>query len=72
MTYYIRSKSGEAKAKVSNDIANKLMRETQGHFREAHYQSGKKTVFEFQGDYTYGIASFTVLIWQGDCLVPAD
>ena len=72
MTYYIRSKSGEAKAKVSNDIASKLMRETKGQFREAHYQSGKKTVFEFQGDYTYGATQITVMIWQGDSLVPAD
>lgn len=72
MTYYIRSKSSEAKAKVSNDIANKLMRETKGQFREVHYQSGKKTVFEFQGDYVYGTAAVTIMIWQGDSLVPAD
>lgn len=70
--YYIRSKGGEAKAKVSNDIANKLMRETRGRFREAQYQSGRKTVFEFDADYTYGAVQVTVMIWKGDCLVPAD
>lgn len=72
MPYYVRNKAGEAKAKISNDLANMMMRETTGHFREANYQGGKKTVFEFNRDFTYGTDTLKIMLWAGDTLVPIE
>lgn len=72
MSYYIRNKAGEAKAKISNDIANRIMNGSNGVFREAAFQSGKKTVFEIKGDFTYGTDSLKIMLWSGDTLVPAE
>jgi hypothetical protein len=72
MTYYLRTKSGEAKAKIDNDLALKLINDARGHFREAHYAKGKKTVFEFDGDFTYGTQGFKLMLWTGDVLEPVE
>ena len=70
--YYLRDKTGYAKAKLSNDLANKIMREARGQFREVNYTDGRKVVFEIQGDFTYGTDEIKILIWEGDRLVPVD
>ena len=68
--YMIRDRNGEAKAKISNDIANKVMRDTRGQFREMNFKSGKKTVFVFTEDVVYGTEYAMVMIWKGDRLIP--
>jgi len=70
MSYYIRTKSGEAKAKVSNATANLIIENVRGHFREAKYREGSKTVFELEGDFTYGNELYKIMLWTGDVLEP--
>ena len=72
MSYYLHSKTGVVKAELRNDIANRLMRECRGFFREANYQSGKKTVFEFNDHYNYGVDAIRILISEGDVLSPKE
>lgn len=72
MSYYVRNSSGESKGKISNEIANKLMHEARGFFREANYSSGKKTVFEIKDDCSFGNDHFKLMIWKGDVLEPID
>ena len=72
MPYYLRTRSGEAKAKISNDLAQRIIAAAAGHFREANYRGGRKTVFELDGDFTYGTDTLKVLLWTGDILEPVD
>ena len=72
MAYYIRTRSGEAKAKISNDLAQRIISGAAGHFREARYRTGSKTVFELDGDFTYGTENIKILLWRGDILEPVD
>lgn len=73
MTYYVRSAKGDIKAKLSNTAASTIMQNAKGHFREAHYPGpGRVTVYEIDGDFTYGTSEFKIMLWVGDTLVPVD
>jgi hypothetical protein len=72
MPYYVRNKAGEAKAKISNDTASRIMNGATGHFRESKYRGGSKTVFEFDSDFTFGTDSLKILLWTGDILEPVE
>lgn len=72
MAYYIRNRAGEAKAKATNEVANQIINGCQGHFREAVYRGGSKTVFELDADMTFGTSHYKILLWRGDILEPSD
>ena len=72
MAYYIRTKSGEAKAKLTNDTAGKIIRQCPGHWQEAKYRGGSKTVFEIDKDMTFGNDYYKIMLWTGDVLEPVE
>lgn len=72
MAYYIRTKSGEAKAKLDNDMAGRIIRDCPGHWREAKYKTGSKTVFEIDRDMTFGNDRYKIMLWVGDVMEPLD
>lgn len=71
MSYIVRTKSGEMKAKISHAIASSIVNSSSGFFREAKFPNGTKIVFEFTADMSWDISDdLRFYFWEGDKLVP--
>lgn len=71
MTYIIRDDNGNLKARISNDIANKIINKANGEFFK---NSENSTCFRLKGDYEYkcgfGTTYIELQIWYGEVLIP--
>lgn len=69
-SYYLRSKDGILKARLTGHAASLIFNEGDGFFRKAKYTTGEtKTVFELTDCSKFEVMGITVFLWEGDTLV---
>jgi hypothetical protein len=72
MNYFIRTKTGEAKARLTGSKTKQLFDRLPGHFREAKFEKGPQTVFELDDDIAWVVpgGQAEILLWKGDTICP--
>lgn len=70
--YEVRDEKGVLKFRICEDLAQRMVRETKGHFRDAKFTSGEqKRIYEFDADFRMGSIErygYEMAIWKGDKL----
>lgn len=72
MAYEIRTNDGTMKVIVSNAVAQKIIQQAQGTFKEIKFvnRPAKITVFELQVDGTINFDQISIPLFVGDRLIP--
>ena len=72
--YLVRTDTGICVADLSNHVAERIIRNSKGHFRNLNYQtknsSNTKIVWQFDEDLAYGNEGFRIMLYNGFLLIP--
>jgi hypothetical protein len=63
--YYVRTDGGIMIAKVDNVVAGMMIRGIEGKWVEKNFDNGKRSVYLFSQDCSYGRSEMKVMIWKG-------
>lgn len=69
--YIIRTQAGLLIAELSNEIAQKVIKQCKGHFRPLKYEGKpEKTAFQFDEDCVWRLPQFRIFLFAGYVLIP--
>ena len=69
--YIIRTQEGILIAELSNDIAQKVIKQCKGHFRPLKYEGKpEKTAFQLDENSRWGFPGFSLFLFAGYVLIP--
>lgn len=69
--YIIRTQEGILIAELSNDIAQKVIKQCKGHFRPLKYEGKpEKTAFQLDENSSWGFPGFNLCLFAGYVLIP--